>query len=191
MTLDPKTFFADEALHCARALIGAELTFRGCSGRIVETEAYLGEDDPACHTFYRTKARAFVAAHSCGTAYVYLNYGVHYLLNFLTGPAGVHGFVLIRALRPTTGLEIMRRRRKKDKDRDLCSGPGKLTAAFGIDGRYHGTNLLGLPDCQLVLPDRPASVFCDGRIGISRATELPYRFTAAEEQEWVSRPARS
>lgn len=190
MKAAPASFFASDALECSRALIGAELAFGACAGEIVETEAYLGEGDPACHTFVRAKARAFVAENPVGTAYVYLNYGVHYLLNFLTGPEAVHGFVLIRALRPTSGLPIMVRRRKRRHPRELCSGPGKLTAALGIDGRHHATDLLTHPRFRLRLPEDPPPVVSDGRIGISRATELPYRFTHAGRQEWISRPVK-
>lgn len=187
----PETFFHQDALSCARSLVGASLLLNDCGGIIVETEAYLGENDPACHTFVRPSARAFVRDHPPGSAYVYLNYGVHFLLNFLTGPPRIHGFVLIRALQPTVGIESMRLRRPGRPDRQLCSGPGKLTAALGIDGSFHGCQLLHPPhNIDLRLPGSPPDLIADGRIGISRAAHLPYRFTDAGRQQWTSRPAK-
>lgn len=187
----PESFFQQDAVTCARALIGATLLVDGCGGPIVETEAYLGEDDPACHTISRPSARAFVQEHPPGTAYVYLNYGVHFMLNFLTGPDRIFGFVLIRAIQPTHGLPTLRERRPNRSDRQLCSGPGKLTAALAINAAHHATPILQPGSgCSIQLPPQSPPVLADGRIGISRATDFPYRFTHAHRQPWTSRPAR-
>ncbi len=173
------SFFERPAVECARSLIGAEFFWHGCSGRIVEVEAYLEHGDPACHTFSRPSARAFVAAHAPGTAYVYLNYGVHWLFNVLTkGPEGA-GFVLFRALQPLSGLARMKERRGSSKDRDLCSGPGKLTQALGIQGRTHGKFFLGCGLTGIRPATGPTAVVTGPRIGISQARENLWRFAEA------------
>lgn len=160
-----RQFFEQSPVVCARALVGCFLEWGDCVGRVVETEAYAAEGDAACHTAFRPSARAFVEKHPAGTAYVYLNYGMHWMLNVLVkGPAG-HGFVLLRALEPRIGVEAMGRRRKgarnrrdfsnckggnnrEDHDgpqsphiRQLCSGPGKLAQALGVTGADHGWDL--------------------------------------------------
>lgn len=170
-------FFRRAPLVCARELIGCVFEWDGCSGRIVETEAYAAEGDPACHTFFRSSARDFVAAHDAGRAYVYLNYGVHWLFNVLVkGPEGP-GFVLIRALEPVAGQGAMRLRRGDHPDpRHWCSGPGKLTRALGIDGGAHGSAFLGVGR-RGIRSGEADGVVADGRIGISRAQDLAWRFT--------------
>jgi len=181
-------FFERNPIVCARDLIGCQFVWRGCVGRITETEAYAADGDPACHTFFRPSARAFVATHPPGTAYVYLNYGVHWLFNILTkGPHGA-GFVLFRALEPLAGVERMRRRRGLDTLTELCSGPGKLTRALGIGGRDHGRSFLARTTTG-ILRAEPIEVLADRRIGIRLACDLPWRFLAAGSQ-FVSRPAR-
>lgn len=182
-------FFQREPLVCARELIGAVFEWDGCAGRIVETEAYAAEGDPAAHTFFRPGARDFVARHPAGTAYVYLNYGVHWLFNVLVkGPAEA-GFVLFRALEPVAGLELMRTRRSGRADRDLCSGPGKLTVALGIGVATHGEGFLGEPG-RGIFRGFAGEVVADGRIGISRAAERPWRFSERGNPH-VSRPPKS
>ncbi len=171
-------FFERDPVACARELIGCTFQWRGGAGRIVETEAYAEEGDPACHTFFRKGAREFVATHPAGTAYVYLNYGVHWLFNVLVKPpgGGPGGFVLLRALEPLAGIDEMRARRGRVvPDPQLCAGPGRLTRALGIDGSAHGTAFLGAPESgiRLGLPVVPAA---GPRIGISRAVALPWRF---------------
>ena len=116
-SLDPK-FFQQSPEDCARDLIGCRLAWKGCAGVIVETEAYAAEGDEACHTHLRPSARRFIAEHPAGSAYVYLNYGVHWLLNFLV-KGDPDGFVLIRALAPSEGLEQMRLRRRRTRETDL------------------------------------------------------------------------
>jgi DNA-3-methyladenine glycosylase len=170
-----RTFFERNPVECARDLIGAHFMWNGCSGRIVETEAYLSIDDPACHTWFRPSARAFVAKHRAGDAYVYLNYGVHWLFNVLIKGEEGEGFVLFRALEPASGIEMMRERRAGVADRLLGAGPGKLTRAFGIDGSAHGTSFLDVAGCG-ILRGEPVKTCTGGRIGISRAADLPWRF---------------
>lgn len=167
-------FFRRDPLTCARELIGCELVWNRCGGIIVETEAYSVRSDEACHTFSRPSSRAFVAGHPPGTAYVYLNYGVHWLLNFLVKDGGENGFVLIRALEPTRGIERMQQRRGKPSG--LCSGPGKLTQALGIDQAQHGQDCLGGKSLLLLRPATSPAIAAGSRIGISKATHLPWRF---------------
>lgn len=168
-------FFERSPVDCARELVGSQFVWRGCVGRIVETEAYLSVDDPACHTWNRPSARAFVAAHQAGDAYVYLNYGVHWMFNVLVKSAQGSGFVLFRALEPVSGIERMRVRREGVVDHLLGAGPGKLTRAFGIDGSQHGMKFLDHPDGGILRGEWVPTI-AGGRIGISKATELPWRF---------------
>lgn len=167
-------FFRRDPVTCARELIGCELRWRSCGGIIVETEAYSVRSDEACHTFSRPSSRAFVAGHPPGAAYVYLNYGVHWLLNFLVKGGGEDGFVLIRALEPTRGIGRMQKRRGTSTG--LCSGPGKLTQALGIDKAQHGRDFLGGNSLLLLRPATAPRVAAGSRIGISKATHLPWRF---------------
>ena len=169
------SFFERHPVTCSRELIGCLFQWHGCSGRIVETEAYTAEGDPACHTFFRPGARRFVAEHPVGSAYVYLNYGMHWLFNILVkGPEGA-GFVLFRALEPVCGIEAMVERRGRVDPRHLCSGPGKLTKALGIAGTVHGTVFLDGPETGIFRGSNLGVVEGE-RIGISRARELPWRF---------------
>jgi DNA-3-methyladenine glycosylase len=173
--LTAEFFERSSVVDCARGLIGAKFLWHGCEARIVETEAYAAEGDEACHTFFRPGARAFVASHAAGTAYVYLNYGVHWLFNVLVhGPHG-SGFVLFRALEPLAGIEQMMERRGKSKVRELCSGPGKLTRALGIDCAAHGREFLD-GESTGIITGASKAVTSSFRIGISRAQDLPWRF---------------
>lgn len=169
-------FFRCDPVSCARGLIGCEIFWKGCGGIIVETEAYSVRDDEACHTFSRPSSREFVASHPPGTAYVYLNYGVHWLLNFLVKGGDEDGFVLIRALEPTRGVAAMRGRRGVEARRDLCSGPGKLTQALGIGRAQHGHDFTKGDSLQLVRGGAVPRVASGTRIGISKAADLPWRF---------------
>jgi DNA-3-methyladenine glycosylase len=171
-------FFRRDPVTCARELIGCTFRWHGCEGKIVETEAYAEFDDPACHTWNRPSAREFMARHEAGTAYVYLNYGVHWLFNIVTKSPDGAGFVLFRALEPLAGLEKMRVRRGNLPDRALCSGPGKLTKAFGINGSHHGAEFLQGGKTGIFLGDE-APLCVGGRVGISRAVERPWRFGAS------------
>lgn len=177
-------FFTQSPLECARGLIGCVFEWDGCTGQIVETEAYAAEGDPACHTFFRPSTRRFVADHPAGAAYVYLNYGVHWLFNVLVkGPTG-QGFVLFRALDPQGGLPAMRQRRPGHPDDRLCAGPGKLTRAFGIDGASHGHAFLEESGRGIWRGESGTEIVCAARIGISAAKELPWRFGLAGSAAW-------
>jgi len=180
--------FFDRSVHqVARELIGCRLFFAGCGGVIVETESY-ERDDPACHAYVGPTPRNEVLFGPPGRAYVYLSYGVHSLLNAVAEPAGEAAAVLIRALQPTHGIEQMRARRGERPDRELCSGPGKLTAALGIGLDSNGADLSADP--FLLLPAKTgwrADVLSGPRVGISKAVERPWRFAAAGNPH-VSRP---
>lgn len=162
-------------VECARALVGCELVWGRCSGIVVECEAYAALGDPACHTFSRPSARDFVARHDAGAAYVYFNYGMHWMLNVLVKGDG-NGFVLLRAIEPRRGLRTMMRRRNGRTGRLLAGGPGRLAAALGVTGRDHGRDFCA-PGSRCFLPGGEVSVVADARIGISRAQELPWRFS--------------
>ena len=171
-------FFTRDPVSCARELVGMVLHWSGMVARIVETEAYAAVGDEACHTWNRPGARQFVATQGPGTAYVYLNYGVHWMVNFLgKGPCG-GGFVVLRALEPMAGIDAMRDRRPGVADHLLCAGPGRLTRALGMDGSAHGMDFLGAPDGGVVAGET-VEIVTGGRIGISRSTQLPWRFGAA------------
>ncbi|MEI6351858.1 MAG: DNA-3-methyladenine glycosylase [Verrucomicrobiota bacterium] len=168
-------FFQRDPLTCSRELIGCELFWGECSGVIVETEAYSASGDEACHAFYRPSTRAFMARSVPGTAYVYLNYGMYWLLNVLVKGGSDDGFVLIRAVEPKRGTELMAQRRGQQSLHSLCSGPGKLTQAFGISGVDHGLDLCA-GNVGFRHRFERAEVEADCRIGISKAAHLPWRF---------------
>lgn len=174
-----RNFFERSPLVCARDLIGCVLVHGEVSGSVVETEAYDCEDDAACHTFFRPSTRAFVADHPAGTAYVYMNYGVHWLFNVLVkGPRS--GFVLVRALEPITGQSQMAARRKSPNPLAWCSGPGKLTQALALGRSHHGIDVCAERSEVFLLSawlPEPEQIVADARIGISAAKELPWRFT--------------
>lgn len=184
-----REFFERSPLVCARGLIGTELRWGECAGVVVETEAYDSVGDAACHTFFRPSARAFVERHEAGTAYVYLNYGMHWLLNVLVKGKRRRGFVLIRAVEPTAGLDLMAQRRGLGESRKLCAGPGRLTQAFGVDGSLHGKDLCGAEGIAFHARRGRPRIVADGRIGISVAGELAWRFTL-EGSRFVSVPVR-
>ena len=170
----PREFFTQSPVECARSLVGSELVWGACSGMVVECEAYAAEGDPACHTFTRPSARDFVARHRAGTAYVYLNYGMHWMLNVLT-KGEEEGFVLVRAIEPRRGMRAMQKRRGGKCGRELTGGPGRLASALGVTGAHHGADLCSSRQRCFVAGGR-ADVVADGRIGISRARDLPWRF---------------
>jgi DNA-3-methyladenine glycosylase len=185
----PASFFKRDPLICARELIGAELIWGNCSGVLVETEAYNAIDDEACHTFMRPSTRAFIERNKPGAAYVYFNYGMHWMLNVLV-KGRENGFVLIRALEPRTGVERMKKRRKLDEVKRLCSGPGKLTQALGITDRHHEMDLCADPrHCFAQNAEATVKVVADQRIGITRSAQLPWRFTL-RGSSFVSAPVK-
>jgi DNA-3-methyladenine glycosylase len=175
-----------DPLDVAPWLLHKVLVRGGRSGRIVEVEAYRGEDDPASHAYRGRTNRNAVMFGPAGVLYVYFTYGMHWCANVVCGPDGVAGAVLIRALAPLDGLEAMQRDRPAaHRERDLCNGPAKLCQALGIGGDDNGTDLLGprrvgtggpavrLIDDGNAPPRRPAT---GPRIGIRVATEQPWRF---------------
>jgi DNA-3-methyladenine glycosylase len=173
----PASFFERDPLICARELIGAELIWGNCSGVLVETEAYNAINDEACHTFMRLSTRAFIERNKAGAAYVYFNYGMHWMLNVLVKGLE-NGFVLIRALEPKIGIERMKKRRKLDDVKRLCSGPGKLTQALDISDRHHEMDLCSEPrHCFARNANTTVDVVADTRIGIRRSAHYPWRFT--------------
>jgi DNA-3-methyladenine glycosylase len=174
-----REFFQREPLSCARELIGCEIVWKQVGGVIVETEAYSVRNDEACHTFTRPSSRGFVADMPPGAAYVYLNYGMYWLLNFLVKGGPEDGFVLVRALEPTRGIQEMCQRRRMNEHKNLCSGPGKLTRALGIDGSFHGQDFFAAGGPVLHAPTEPRQILAGPRIGITRSADLPWRFVAA------------
>jgi DNA-3-methyladenine glycosylase len=177
-------------LICARDLIGTTLIWQRCAGTIVETEAYLTLGDEACHTFRRPSARAFVERNKPGAAYIYFNYGVHWMLNVLVKEGPRDGLILIRALEPTAGIALMKKRRGTDELRRLCSGPGKLTQALAITDRHHEMDLCADPrHCFRRRSGFAGEVVADRRIGITRSEDYPWRFTL-RDSPFVSRAAK-
>jgi DNA-3-methyladenine glycosylase len=191
----PRSFYNRPTLEVAHDLIGKVLVHRGpratTSGMIVEVEAYIGESDPACHAAPGPTERNAPLYGPPGYAYVYLNYGIHYLVNAVTEAEGTPAAVLIRALEPLDGIAVMRRRRAKVAkgrrrvpatiaDRDLCRGPGNLTLAMGVTLKENRLDLCG---GQLFVEDRgivPGSVIWGPRIGISVGTDRPWRAHASD-----------
>ena len=183
------SFFRRDPLTCARELVGTELIWGECAGIVVETEAYHAIGDEACHAFFRPSIRAFIERNHPGAAYIYLNYGVHWMLNALV-KGRENGFVLIRALEPTRGIGLMQKRRGVADVRQLCSGPGKLTKALQITDSDDERDLCGDPaHCFMHVSERPADVVADLRIGITRSADLPWRFTL-RGSAFVSRPVK-
>jgi DNA-3-methyladenine glycosylase len=209
----PASFYARPVLDVARDLLGCTVEHRGAAGVIVETEAY-HESEPACHAFVGRTARTETLFGEPGRAYVYRSYGIHALLNAVCEPEGIGAAVLIRALAPLDGVHAMRARRRATavtangggrftagggadrsrarrmlREEDLCSGPGKLTQALAVRLGANGSSLSSGP--VRVLPRagdwREPPVVEGTRIGITRATELPWRFCVAGNPN-VSRP---
>ena len=188
MTALPAEFYARPVLEVARDLIGCTVRHGDCAGAIVETEAY-HDSEPACHAFVGLTPRTRTLFGDPGRAYVYRSYGIHALLNAVSEPAGVGAAVLIRALEPLEGLGKMRSRRGPVRVEELCSGPGKLTQALGIDVELDGSDLGGGP-ISFETPRQgweDAEVIVGTRIGITKAVELPWRFCAAGSRS-VSKP---
>ena len=177
----PRRFFVRDPVVLARDLLGRVLFYKTpeglLAGRIVETEAYTGAADPASHAFRGRTARNAVMFGPAGHAYVYFTYGMHHCLNVTAGAQGTAGAVLLRALEPLAGVEIMRARGDHGPESRLLSGPGKVGRAFGLslidNGRDFTRGPLGLAT-GAPIPDREVAI--SRRIGISRAVDLPYRF---------------
>jgi len=172
----------------ARGLLGWTFLRDGVGGRIVEVEAY-GPNDPASHAFRGRTARNGSMFEAPGTLYVYRSYGIHWCVNVACEPEGTGAAVLLRALEPTHGRDLMRARRGGVTDRELCSGPGKLTQALGISGTDDGTPVTS-PPFLLEPPQTAVDVLATPRIGLTRATELPWRYVVRGSC-WLSRGLRS
>jgi DNA-3-methyladenine glycosylase len=171
----------------ARQLIGVTVLVDGVGGRIVETEAYDGED-PASHSYSGPTERNFAMFGPPAHAYVYRSYGIHWCLNFVCREEGHGAGVLIRALEPVTGLETMRERRGTRDDWLLCSGPGKLCQALGVTRAQNGQSLAAAP-FELAPAQGGIEVVSGPRIGISKAMHVAWRFGLAGSR-WVSKPFR-
>ena len=190
MTPPVAAFFDRPVVEVAGDLVGWSVRHGETAGVIVETEAY-HHSEPACHAYVGVTPRTRVLFGPPGRAYVYFSYGVHWMLNAVCEPEGVGAAVLIRALEPIEGLDHMRERRGVEGERQLCSGPGKLTQALGIGPELNDTDLLRGP---VVFSDRPrawrdVAIDVDVRVGITKAADLPWRFLAAGNP-YVSRPIR-
>lgn len=189
----PADFYARPVVDVARELIGCSVVHEGCSGVIVETEAY-HESEPACHAYVGLTPRTEVLFGRAGIAYVYRSYGIHAMLNAVCEGEGVGAAVLIRALAPLDGIEQMRVRRgliggRPARDHELCSGPGKLTQALGIWLDLNGSSLArgAVRFYERSGEWREPEIAVGTRIGITHAVGLPWRFAAAGDAN-VSRP---
>jgi len=180
LKLMPISYFKKDAIAVAQGLLGKIISYKGCSGMIVETEAY--KTDPASHA-YKITPRSRIMLESFGKWYVYLIYGMYYCLNMTTNLDDV-GAVLIRAVRPISGLEKMKKRRGTDDVKNLCSGPGKLCQAFGISKAENNSEV----NKTIKIYDNPIKVKMvkTGRIGIKEEKPLLWRFYI-KGNEWVSR----
>lgn len=199
----PREFYERSTLDVARDLVGTVLVHESragrCAGVIVETEAYIGESDPACHAAPGPTRRNQPLYGPPGMAYVYLNYGIHYLVNAVTEPEGWPAAVLIRALEPIEGIDIMRRRRARGTSwraadiplSDLCKGPGNLSRALGITLRH---NTLDLTQSALRIEDRGLrdgrEVCWSRRIGINVGVEHEWRCVDAGSGAVSGKPVR-
>ena len=169
----------------ARALVGWTFLVDGVGGVLVETEAY-AEDDPASHSFPGPTRRNAAMFGPPGRLYVYRSYGIHWCANVVCGEEGVGAAVLLRALEPTAGLDVMRARRGIEDPLLLCSGPGRLTEALGISGVLDGAPL-DEPPFRLIPPPRAVRLVSGPRVGIRRGVERAWRYALAGSR-YVSRP---
>lgn len=192
----PRAFYDRDPALVSRQLLGAILECRTndgvASGRIVETEAYMGPHDPACHAVVGNTSRTRSLFEAAGTSYVYLIYGIYWCFNAVTREAGFGSAVLVRAVEPLEGESLMRSRRPKAKSRhDLTNGPGKLCLALGIEREHDGLPLDAHP--LRILAGKPvddADVRVTPRIGITKAADWPLRFLIAGNP-FVSKTPRS
>ena len=176
-----KQFYEQPTLELAEQLLG-KIIVRMLPGnirltaRIVETEAYLGQDDEACHAWRGKTARNQIMFRAPGTMYVYFTYGCHYLLNIVSEPEESAGAVLVRAMEPLEGLAFMEGQRGTSSLTNLMSGPGKLAQALALDSRCNGKDLFGDEFFLENAPPLPASMIgTSTRVGISKSRELPWR----------------
>ncbi|MBI5276329.1 MAG: DNA-3-methyladenine glycosylase [Burkholderiales bacterium] len=172
-TLHPDDF-EDDSHSVALQLIGAVLLVDGVGGRIVETEAY-DREDPASHSFGGPTLRNQAMFGPPGRAYVYRSYGIHWCLNFVCREQGHGAGVLIRAIEPLHGIDVMRERRGMDDVRLLCAGPGRVGQALGITHDMNGMRLDRKP-FKVVAREHDVAIVAGPRIGISKAADVPWRF---------------
>ncbi|MGD9845744.1 MAG: DNA-3-methyladenine glycosylase [Variibacter sp.] len=180
-----RAFFSRSVHDVAPDLIGAMLTVNGVGGRIVEVEAY-HHTEPAAHSFRGSTPRNAVMFGPPGHLYVYRSYGIHWCMNFVCEPAGTAAAVLIRALEPIAGIDMMQQRRGTDDLRSLCSGPGKVCAALAVTREHNGFALDAPPfavQARRSMPRLAVGV----RIGITKAADLPWRYGDADSK-FVSKP---
>ena len=173
-----KKFYNQSTIDLAKALLGKYLVFGNLKGMIVETEAYLYRDDPGCHASRGLTPRNAAMFGPAGQTYVYLIYGMYHCLNIVSGKTGEGEAVLIRALEPVEGIPLMLRRRKTTKIENLCSGPGKLTQAFGITRKHNNLSLLDGPIYICDSKIKP-EIATSTRIGLTLGKELELRFFIA------------
>jgi DNA-3-methyladenine glycosylase len=178
-------FYARSVHDVARDLVGCLVRHGETAGRIVETESY-HMDEPACHAYVGLTKRTRTLFGPPGHAYVYFSYGIHSLLNAVAEPEGTGSAVLIRALEPVDGLDVMRRRRRVERATELCSGPAKLTQALEIGLSLNGSSLLDGP-IEVLEREAQPRIAIGERIGITKAAALPWRFCDADSAH-VSRP---
>jgi len=170
-----KKFFNQPTVELAKALLGKYLVFGSLKGIIVETEAYLGKGDPGCHASRGLTKRNAPMFGPAGNTYVYLIYGMYHCFNIVSGKIGEGEAVLIRALEPVEGIPLMQRRRKTKKIENLCSGPGKLTQAFGISKKHNDLSMIDGP-IQIHNSKIKPEISISTRIGLSEGKELELRF---------------
>ena len=180
-----RNFFNRSVLEVAPDLIGATLLVDGVGGRIVEVEAY-HHTEPAAHSYNGPTPRNAVMFGPAGYAYIYRSYGIHWCLNFVCEPAGSAAAVLIRALEPTEGLPLMRRRRGLPDPRLLCSGPGRLCEALRVTAVHNGLALDAPPFALFAKPE-PVEIAVGVRIGLTKAVDKPWRY-GEKGSRFLSKP---
>lgn len=192
----PPEFYLQPTTEVARELLGCLLVHRTPEatmvGRLVETEAYLADEDPGCHAARGRTARNEPMFGPPGTIYVYRIYGMHLCMNLVTGPEGIAEAVLLRAAEPLAGIEEMRQRRGRHALKDLCSGPAKLVQAFGVGLEHNRRAITREPLFVAAAPEPPGEVTVTTRIGLGAGCgeELMLRYLIADDP-WVSRPPRA
>ncbi|MDY6769209.1 MAG: DNA-3-methyladenine glycosylase [Candidatus Nanohaloarchaea archaeon] len=183
-----RQFFARDPVTVAKELLGCDLVHEAgeqLRGRIVETEAYHGPDDPASHASSGRTERNAPMFGEPGRVYVYISYGIHHMLNVVTQEEGDPSAVLVRAVEPVQGVDRMRANRGVEEEQALCSGPGKLCEAFGITKDHNRVDLTS-GRLRLEGGETPDTIAVDTRIGVSGGEDLELRFYE-EENRFVSR----
>jgi DNA-3-methyladenine glycosylase len=181
-----RSFYTRPTLEVARDLLGGVITFRtkqtSLSAHIVEVEAYIGQDDPACHAARGLTERNRVMFGRPGFSYVYFIYGMYHCFNIVTESKGFPAAILVRAAEPIDGIELMRERSPKGKVGRVLSGPGKFCRSFGLSRDHSGVDLTGSTLYLTEGEGRPGRIMTSGRMGIKVGTELPYRFYLADSK---------